>query len=104
VLKHDDLSPLGAHRQALEAKRARLDRAIDALRRIEQHPQSSDALSSFYAETAWDRWETERQKRASTAPRAPDRASESRIALFSEIEAALAEDPASARARDYAQR
>ena len=56
------------------------------------------------AEAAWERWEAERRRRASTAPRAPDRASASRIALFREIESALAEDPASGRAKTLAVR
>lgn len=96
--------PLRAHREALEQKRARLDRAIEALAQIEGHSRPADALRGFMAEAAWERWEAERKRRASTAPRAPDRASESRVALFREIESALAEDPAGDRAMMLAAR
>jgi DNA-binding transcriptional MerR regulator len=96
--------PLRAHREAIEQKRARLDRAIEALAHIEKHSRLAEALRVFMIEAAWERWEAERKKRASTAPRAPDRASESRIALFREIESALAEDPARGRAKTLAAR
>lgn len=94
--------PLRAHREALEQKRARIDCAVEALARIERHSRPAEALHGFIAEAAWERWEGERKRRASTAPRAPDRASESRIVLFREIESALAENPASRRAKTLA--
>jgi DNA-binding transcriptional MerR regulator len=96
--------PLRAHREALEQKRARIDRAVEVLTKIEGYSRPAEALRGFMAESAWARWEAERKKRASTAPRAPDRASESRIALFRDIESALAEDPASGRAKTLAAR
>jgi hypothetical protein len=55
---------LAAHRQTLEQKRARLNRAIEALARIEEHPRPADGLRSFMAEAAWERWEEQRRKRA----------------------------------------
>jgi len=88
-----------AHRQMLEERRARLDRAIEAIRAIEQHTDSPAAVQAFIREATWNRWETLRQRRAAAAPRAPDRASPAKVALFEAISAALAEDPAGPRAR-----
>jgi len=90
---------MSTHRDALEHKRARLDRAIEALTTIEEHPRPQEALRRFMTDAAWERWEEERRRRASAAPRAPDRASVSRVALFRDIERALAEEPASLRAQ-----
>jgi DNA-binding transcriptional MerR regulator len=80
---------LRAHREALEGKRANLDRAIEALRTIDLDPKPQQALDGFVRDAAWERWESVRMKRASTAPRAPDRAPASKFALFREIAAAL---------------
>jgi DNA-binding transcriptional MerR regulator len=93
---------LCAHRESLEDKRARLDRAIEALKQIEKHPRAQQALTRFFGEAAWDRWEAKREKHAAVTPRPPDRASESRIALFREIVATLAENPMSEQVRDLA--
>lgn len=90
---------VSSHREALEHRRARLDRAIDVLGIIEEDPRPQDALQRFMADAAWERWEDERRRRASTAPRAPDRVSASRLALFRDIERAVAYDPASLRAK-----
>jgi DNA-binding transcriptional MerR regulator len=93
---------LSAQREHLQDKRARLDRAITALTRIDNHPRPSEALDSFVGEAAWDRWEAMRETHAAATPRPPDRASASRIALFREIAAAIAENPESERARELA--
>src|SRR4029079_15327145 len=70
------------HREQLEARRARLDRAIDALRYMELQP-AADGLDAFVRHATWERWEAERQKRAAPAiVRAPDRASPAKLALF----------------------
>jgi DNA-binding transcriptional MerR regulator len=95
---------LSAHRETLEDKRARLVRAINALEQLDKHPRVPETLTRFFGEAAWDRWEAMREKHAATTPRPPDRASESRIALFLEIVAAVAENPASERARDLVKR
>ena len=73
------------HRERLEEKRVRLDRAIDVLKDLEQDTRPPGALGMFVREAAWDRSEIERQKCASVTPRPPDRAPESHIALFREI-------------------
>jgi len=92
---------LGAHRERLEARRARLDRAIAALAAIEADAQPRDAIERFIRDAGWERWEGERRKRAAAIPRAPDRASPSRIALFRQLDAALLDDDAN-RARELA--
>ena len=53
-----------------------------------------EAIMRFISEAAWTKGELERQKHRTTAFRAPDRVSDSRIALCREIEAALGDDPA----------
>src|SRR5262245_7587327 len=91
-----------AHRQTLEERRAQLGCAIEAIRAIEQHPDSPAAVQAFIREATWNRWETLRQRRAAAAPRAPDRVSPAKVALFEAINGALAEDPAGPRARELA--
>src|SRR3954463_723942 len=95
---------LHSHREALERTRCRIDTAIAALRKIEQHQRPAEAIDEFVAEACWDRWEHERQKRASLAPRVPDRASESHRALFQAIESALVSGLETTRARELATR
>jgi DNA-binding transcriptional MerR regulator len=102
VLKRTTPSWLRTHREWLEDERARLDRAIETMRHIEQAPRYSEALDASCAQAAWDRWESMREQRASTMPRAPDRAGESRIALFRAIDHALVSDPSGADARELA--
>ena len=93
---------LRGHREQLEARRARLDRAIDALRYMELRP-AADGLDAFVRHATWERWEAERQKRADPAiVRAPDRASPAKLALFHDLEAAMADDPMGPRARELA--
>jgi DNA-binding transcriptional MerR regulator len=92
---------LSACRETLEDKRAQLDHAINVLKQIDKHARAP-ALTSFFRESAWDRWEARRDKHAAATPRPPDRASESRIAVFREIVAALAENPSSEHARELA--
>ena len=104
TLLRGGLVSLSAHRETLEDKRARLDRAINALKQIDKHPRAPEALASFFGEAAWDRWEAIREVHAAATPRPSDRASESRISLFQEIVAVLAENPASERARELAKR
>jgi DNA-binding transcriptional MerR regulator len=95
---------LRAHRERLETRRARLDRAIDALKYIELQP-AADGLDAFVRHATWERWEAERQRRAaSEIVRAPDRASPAKLALFRDLEAALADDPTGRRARQLAAR
>jgi len=65
-------------------------RAIDTIAEGE-HPQ--DALDKFVNESSWDRWEARRQEFPPPVPRAPDRASPSRVALFKKIHDALERDP-----------
>jgi DNA-binding transcriptional MerR regulator len=101
LLKGSPVS-LTAHRETLEDKRERLDRAISALKQIDMHPRAPEALTSFFGEAAWDRWEAKREEHAAATPRPPDRASQSRISLFREIAGALTEDPESERARELA--
>src|SRR5262245_23086947 len=60
---------LRAHREKLEQRRDRLDRAIEAIRSIEQHPEPSEGLRAFIREATWNRWEAERHKRAADSPR-----------------------------------
>jgi DNA-binding transcriptional MerR regulator len=102
LMKGEGGALLRSHRETLVEKRARMDRAIAALTQFEQHPHLSDALNCFIAEATWDRWEDERRKRATGAPRPPDRVSASRIEIFRQLESAIAEDATSARARDLA--
>src|SRR5262249_53229141 len=52
----------------------------------------------------WARYEAKREKLADPAPRAPDRASPSRFALFHEIRDALDRDPSGASAQPLAAR
>ena len=84
---------LRSHRESLEERRARIDRSIEALKLMEEPPRASEAVDHYVCEAAWVRWEAQRLKRASPMPRVPDRASQSRVALFGEIEAALAAGP-----------
>ena len=88
-----DLQRLPARLATLEDLRARLDRAIAALRTIGQHARPPEALDAFVHESVWMRWERLRQARASQARRAPDRVGASRLALFRAIDTALAADP-----------
>jgi len=78
---------LHVHRAALEDRRARLDRAIAALREIHEDADPRAALRRFMAEAAWDRWEAKRQRVAVARP--PDRAPASAIALFRDIASVL---------------
>jgi DNA-binding transcriptional MerR regulator len=103
LLKQPD-APQRAHREQLEARRARLDRAIDALKMMEMLP-GARGLEAFVRHATWERWEAEREKRASTTiQRAPDRASPSRLALFQQIEAVLDANAATAGVRELARR
>jgi DNA-binding transcriptional MerR regulator len=95
---------LRGHREKLEARRARLDRAIDALKYMELQP-AADGLDAFVRHATWERWEAERQTRAAPEiARVPDRASPAKLALFHDIEAAIADDPTGPRARELAAR
>ncbi len=100
-------SPAGAlrsHREQLIEKRRRLDEAIAALDAVERDGEPASALRRFVGNASRARWEAKRKTMASTAPRAPDRVSTSRLALFREIEAALDRDPSGADGRPLAAR
>jgi DNA-binding transcriptional MerR regulator len=86
-------------RALLEDKRRRLERAVKAIDAIASDDLPGAALDRFVSESSWDRWEVRRKAAASQAPRAPDRASPSRVALFQKIRAALDRDPRGRQAR-----
>ena len=90
---------LTRQRAALEEKRERIDRAVQAIDTIARDGYSAAALDRFFAEANWERWEAKRRAAAAPGFRAPDRASPSRLALFREINAALDSDPSGAAAR-----
>jgi hypothetical protein len=71
------------------------------MKQLEQGAGQPEALDTFIRETVWERVEALRRARANAAPRPPDRAAESRVALFHELNQAL-RDPASDRARELA--
>ena len=89
---------LKQQRALLDDKRRRLERAVQAIDAIAGDGMPGAALDRFVNESSWDRWELRRKLAASPAPRAPDRASPSRIALFQKIHAALNRNPRSRRA------
>jgi MerR family transcriptional regulator, thiopeptide resistance regulator len=93
VVLDGDLQPLPARLTTLMDLRARVDRAIEALRTIAQDANAAEALDTFVHESAWLRWERLRQARATPAKRAPDRVGPSRLAIFRAIDAALGSDP-----------
>jgi MerR family transcriptional regulator, thiopeptide resistance regulator len=95
---------LREQRDQLAAMREKIDRAIGALDALARDPEPRRALERFTRDTAWARWEAKRAEMASPAPRAPDRASPSRFALFHEIREALDCDPSGASARPLAAR
>jgi len=90
---------LARRRAALEEKREQLDRALRAIDAIADAEQPPDALEKFVNESSWDRWEARRQAFPAPVPRAPDRASPSRVALFRKIHDALERDPRGRAAR-----
>lgn len=90
---------LQQQRALLDDKRRRLERAVEAIDAIASDGMPGAALDRFVNESSWDRWEVRRAAAASPAPRAPDRASPSRVALFRKIHAALDRDPRSRQAR-----
>jgi len=90
---------LAQQRAALEERRERIDRALQAIDVIERDGCSAAALDRFFAEANWERWEARRRAAAAPGFRAPDRASPSRRALFQEISNALDGDPSGASAR-----
>jgi DNA-binding transcriptional MerR regulator len=90
TLQHGSVR-LGNHVATLRQRRASLDRAIAAADRIDGDAHPSAAFRRFVAEAAWERWETMRRSRQPQAVRAPDRAPESRRALFDAVAATLDE-------------
>jgi len=84
---------LQQQRAVLDDKRRRLERAVNAIDAIAGDEMPGAALDRFVNESSWDRWEVRLKAAASQAPRAPDRASPSRVALFQKIHAALDRDP-----------
>jgi hypothetical protein len=85
------------HRALLEGRRARLNRAIAALYKIQEDADPHAALQRFMTDAAWDRWEAKRQQVAVARP--PDRAPASALALFREIAVALDRGRPSAQRR-----
>jgi len=83
---------LEAHRDALVEKQRLLGEAIAAIDAVARAGDPHSALERFVGESSWNRWEARRAQTASPAPRAPDRASPSRVALFHEIRDALDRD------------
>src|SRR5712692_4126430 len=90
---------LRSHREQLTEKRRGIDEALAALDAVTHDDEPAAALRRFVGESSWARWEAKRAKAASTAPRAPDRISVSRLALFREIATALDRDPSGEAAR-----
>ena len=93
-----------AQRERLAALRERIDRAIETRVAIDRDARPAAAVERFVRDSAWNRWEAKRAAMASPVPRAPDRASPSRFALFQEIREALDRDPSGAAARPLAGR
>ncbi|HET6958742.1 MAG TPA: MerR family transcriptional regulator [Vicinamibacterales bacterium] len=91
---------LQQQRAVLDDKRRRLERAVNAIDAIAGDEMPGAALERFVNESSWDRWEVRLKAAASQAPRAPDRASPSRVALFQKIHAALDRDPRGRKARE----
>jgi DNA-binding transcriptional MerR regulator len=101
VLTKDEARAAGLLKQQralLDDKRRRLERAVQAIDAIAGDGMPGAALDRFVNESSWDRWEVRRKAAASPAPRAPDRASPSRVALFQKIHAALDRNPRSREA------
>jgi DNA-binding transcriptional MerR regulator len=90
---------LQQQRALLDDKRRRLECAVKAIDAIASDELPGAALDRFVNESSWDRWEVRRKAAASPAPRAPDRASPSRVTLFQKIHAALDRDPRGRQAR-----
>jgi len=90
---------LRAHRDKLVEKRRLIGEAIAAIDAVARAGDPDDALQKFVGESSWNRWEAKRAEMADPAPRAPDRASPSRFALFHEIKDALDRDPSGASAQ-----
>jgi len=90
---------LRAHRDKLVEKRRLIGEAIAAIDAVARASDPQDALQRFVGESSWNRWEAKRAQMADPAPRAPDRASPSRFALFHEIKDALDRDPSGASAQ-----
>jgi DNA-binding transcriptional MerR regulator len=77
---------------------------LGAVKTLLKQPDAR-GLEAFVRHATWERWEAEREKRASTTiQRAPDRASPSRLALFQQIEAVLDANAATAGVRELARR
>ena len=104
ALMKGDVKALAGQRAQLAAMRDRIDRAIESLDTVARDPEPARALDRYTRETAWERWEAKRKEMASPAPRAPDRATPSRRAIFDEIRDALERDPSGASARPLAVR
>src|SRR5262249_53547073 len=95
---------LAAHRDKLVEQRRLIGEAIAAIDAVARADDPDAALQKFVGESTWARYEAKRAKLADPAPRAPDRASPSRLALFHEIKGALDRDPSGESARPLAPR
>ena len=107
---------LRRQRQILEDKRRLLDRAIRALREAEQRPETAvlkqiidlmemqndtDWMKKYYSGEGWAKME---QRRPQWSPELQERVSREWTELFRDVEAALGEDPAGAKAQALAAR
>ena len=98
------VAALEAHRNQLVEKRRLIGEAIAAIDAVARAGDPQEALQKFVGDASWNRWEAKRAQMADPAPRAPDRASPSRFALFHEIKGALDRDPSGASARPLVER
>jgi len=102
---------LDAHREKLLEKQRLLGEAIAAIDAVARASDPDTALRKFVGDSTWARYEAKRAEMAgrlvadraragqAPVPRAPDRASPSRFALFHEIRHALDRDPSGASAQ-----
>lgn len=84
---------LAAHKDRLLEKQRLVAEAIAACDAVARASDPEAALRKFVGESTWARYEARRAEMSSPVPRAPDRASSSRFALFHEIKDALDRDP-----------
>src|SRR5437868_2813547 len=71
---------LSRQRALLAERRQRIDRALTAIDAIANAGEPETALYRFVGQSSWDRWEARRHEFPPPVPRAPDRASPSRVA------------------------
>jgi DNA-binding transcriptional MerR regulator len=119
LLDHDPLAlpdALRMQRRILEDKRRLLDRAIRAIREAEQRPDAvllqkiieviemqndTDWMKKYHSDEGWAKIQ---ERRPQWSPELQERVSREWTELFRDVEAALSEDPAGARAQALAAR